>query len=363
MATPNEWDLIMGDDPQQQAQMLATMLRQRQALGDLVGLVGGKSFSPWGTAQSKMSGDALENLAQAAYHRRALQQQATQHQANQNYQQGMLGNQMAQLAESERQHRAGSEQARYTTDLHAQLEREKMANDLEKARILASARAGGANGKPLPNSVQTRLNDLDQGIATVEKALKYVEQVPHAFGSGQSWGSYFPNLAGIPKALNAIQTNTAKSPEQVEAHSFVMRQPAEEIKRIYGTAVTGREDVRSTFLPGETDAAAPITKKLNNLLWKMKSDKKVLFKQYGVNPASPRTWGAGGAVGPGRLQQDVPNIPPMLQIPGGGDLPNLGVHPIPPPGQHLRPQAAPMDELRDQVDDLYEMLLRQQGGE
>jgi hypothetical protein len=66
MPNPYDWDVITGADPSGQARMLADMLRRKQAVGELTGLVGGKSFSPWGENLARSAGGELSQLARLA---------------------------------------------------------------------------------------------------------------------------------------------------------------------------------------------------------------------------------------------------------------------------------------------------------
>lgn len=63
MASPSEWELIFGDEPSDQARMLSDMLRRRQAVGQIAGLVGGRSFAPWGHQMSQQAQGDLDRLA------------------------------------------------------------------------------------------------------------------------------------------------------------------------------------------------------------------------------------------------------------------------------------------------------------
>lgn len=275
---PNEWDLILGENPDDQARMLSRMLRQEREVGNIAGLVGGKSFGPWGLAMAKGAQDDQGRLALAA----RVRQQAM-------LQRAQLAQQQAQLASQDAYHKGQLSIAEGRNQIEkARLaaEKEWRANALASAERIAGIKANkGAGSGPyagLPRQIAKDLIATDQNIAGLEKALSVVKASPQSFGAKKEASAYMP--WGVGSKMVRSAQNARRPPGEAKARSFIYGPVAKIIHDVFGSAVTATEENRTNFLPQENDDARRVAEKLTAALWEAKKNRAAIVKGFQANP-------------------------------------------------------------------------------
>lgn len=163
MPAPNEWDLILGNSPDEQARVLAGLLRGERTVGDITALTGGKSFGPWGNAMSSRAQDDMGRLALAAKARLADRQ----HQAQLAETARMHGAQMQRLDDqSQIGKMTAAETARHNKEQEA-IERER----IKALEAIAAIKATGKTGKPLSQKEAFDLEDLNERLGNTRDYL------------------------------------------------------------------------------------------------------------------------------------------------------------------------------------------------
>jgi hypothetical protein len=126
------------------------------------------------------------------------------------------------------------------------------------------------NGKPKPyggDTINTNalekevpvVRAIDQGLKSGERLLKQVGETPDAFGPTTA-------LSRLPLVGGVIR-KTMYTPEEMKAQASVSKDAAEVINRLYGAALSMREDERAkSFIPGEGDPPELLKSKLTAAL-------------------------------------------------------------------------------------------------